>query len=125
MDIVTSSPVGMTKSAIQNPSTGLQIFRFCVDQCNLSLLGIYQIILSWIPTAAQRGSQGFCAVAVDSTNVQSDQWCITFLVDVRSSGVIRPTLVQGSASPLGTLMQNHTVFSIQSAFHDIERIVYP
>ena len=77
-------------------------------------LGIFQIILRWIPTAAQRGPQGFCAGAVDNTNVQSDQWCITFLVGIRSPDVIRPLAVQGSASPLGTIMQNHTVFYIQS-----------
>ena len=81
------------------------------------LSGIYQIILSWFPTAAQRGPQGFCAGAVDNTNVQSDQWCITFLVGYKSPDIIRPTAVQGSASPMGTIMQTHTVFSIQSDHH--------
>ncbi|CAF4236415.1 unnamed protein product, partial [Rotaria sordida] len=51
IDFTSSSPVGMTKSTIQNPSTG-----------------IYQIVLSWIPTSDQYGPQGFCAGAVDSTN---------------------------------------------------------
>ncbi|CAF4482311.1 unnamed protein product [Rotaria socialis] len=67
-----SSPIGMTKGTIQNPSTG-----------------VYQIVLSWIPVADQYGSQGFCAGAVDSTNVQSEQWCITFLAATKSVG--RPT----------------------------------
>ena len=79
--------------------------------------GIYQIVLSWFPAAAQSGPQGFCAGAVDNTNVQSDQWCITFLVGYKSPDIIRPTAVQGSASPLGTIMQTHTVFSIQSNHH--------
>ncbi|CAF2851074.1 unnamed protein product [Rotaria sp. Silwood2] len=97
IDFTSSSPVGMTKSTIQNPSTG-----------------IYQIILSWIPTIDQYGPQGFCAGAVDSTNVQSDQWCITFLVGFDSPDIIRPSVVQGSASPIGTIFQNHTIFSIQT-----------
>ncbi|CAF3285324.1 unnamed protein product [Rotaria sp. Silwood2] len=96
VDFVSSSPVGMTKSTIQNPSTG-----------------IYQIILSWIPTSDQYGPQGFCAGAVDSTDVQSDQWCITFLVGFDSPDIIRPSVVQGSASPIGTVFQSQTIFSIQ------------
>ncbi|CAF2051870.1 unnamed protein product [Rotaria magnacalcarata] len=55
IDFTSSSPVGMTKSTIQNPNTG-----------------IYQIVLSWIPVADQYGPQGFCAGAVDNTNVQSE-----------------------------------------------------
>ncbi|UJR07471.1 hypothetical protein I4U23_011760 [Adineta vaga] len=69
VEYVSSVPVGMTKSAITNPSTG-----------------IYHITLSWVPV-----SVGF-----------------------QSPDVIRPTLVQGSASPIGTVFQNHTVFSIQT-----------
>ena len=80
---------------------------------------MYQIVLIWIPTAAQRGHQGFCGAALDNTNVQSDQWCITFLVDTQSLDVIRPCPIPKSVSPLGTIFQNHTVFSIQSSYHDI------
>ena len=77
-------------------------------------VGVYQIVLSWIPTSDQYGPQGFCAGAVDNTNVQSEQWCITFLVGFESPDIIRPRVVQGSASPLGTIFQNHTLFSFQS-----------
>ncbi|CAF3771940.1 unnamed protein product [Rotaria sordida] len=97
IDFTSSSPVGMTKSTIENPSTG-----------------IYQVILSWIPTSDQYGPQGFCAGAVDDTDVQSEQWCITFLVGFESPSIIRPTIVQGSASPIGTVFQNQTLFSIQT-----------
>ena len=51
---------------------------------------------------------------IDNTDVQSEQWCITYLVGFDSPDIIRPTTVQGSASPLGTIFQNHTLFSIQS-----------
>ena len=79
------------------------------------ILGVYQIVLSWTPTADQYGPQGFCAGAVDDTDVQSEQWCITFLVGFESPDIIRPRVVQGSASPLGTIFQNHTIFSFQSS----------
>ena len=94
-------------------------FRTSSKSFHRLLVGIYRIILSWFPTAAQSGPQGFCAGAVDNTNVQSDPWCITFLVGYKSPDIIRPTAVQGSASPLGTIMQNHTVFSIQSTHHSL------
>ncbi|UJR14633.1 hypothetical protein I4U23_001627 [Adineta vaga] len=97
VNFVSSAPVGMTKSAILNPSAN-----------------IYHLILRWIPTADQYGPQSFCAGAIDNANLQSNQWCITFLVGFESPDVIRPTLVQGSASPIGTIFQNHTVFSIQT-----------
>ena len=117
IDFTTTSPVGLRKTAIQNPSTGIYIFTFQYASDLISrhiLSGIYQIMLSWIPTASQYGPQGFCAAAVDNTDVQSEQWCITFLVGFESPDIIRPRVVQGSASPIGTIWQNHTLFSIQS-----------
>ena len=103
------------QSRIQALVSSSQRFCFTISLL-LLLLGVYQIILSWIPTSSHYGPQGFCAGAVDSSDVQSDQWCITFLVGFESPDVIRPTVVQGSASPLGTIFQNHTVFSIQSKY---------
>ncbi|CAF1012640.1 unnamed protein product [Rotaria sp. Silwood1] len=76
--------------------------------------GIYQIILSWIPTATQFGPQGFCAGAIDNTDVQSNQWCITFLVGYDSPNLIQASSVQGTVSPIGTIFANHTIFSIQA-----------
>ncbi|UJR14644.1 hypothetical protein I4U23_001637 [Adineta vaga] len=98
VDFISSSPVGLKKSAILHPSTY-----------------IYQLILSWVPVADQYGPQSLCAGAVDNSNLQSNQWCITFLVGFESPDVIRPSMVQGSASPIGTIFQNHTVFSIQTS----------
>ncbi|UJR11942.1 hypothetical protein I4U23_016120 [Adineta vaga] len=97
-EYVSSVPVGMQKSAIINPRPG-----------------IYQIILSWFPVSSQYGPQAVCIGAVDNTNIQTNQWCITFLVGFKSPDVIRPTLVQGTASPIGTVFQNQTVFSIQTS----------
>ncbi|CAF1517940.1 unnamed protein product, partial [Adineta ricciae] len=97
VNFVSSSPIGMKKSAILNPSPN-----------------IYHLILSWIPTADQYGPQPFCAGAVDNSSLQSNQWCVTFLVGFESPDVIRPTAVQGSASPVGTVFQNQSVFSFQT-----------
>ncbi|UJR24422.1 hypothetical protein I4U23_005798 [Adineta vaga] len=96
-NFITSTPIGMKKSAILNPSPG-----------------IYHLILSWIPTSNQYGPEPFCAGAIDNGNLQSNQWCVTFLVGFESPDIIRPTIVQGSVSPIGTVFQNQTVFSFQT-----------
>ncbi|CAF4631991.1 unnamed protein product, partial [Rotaria sp. Silwood2] len=96
IDFTTSSPIGMKKTAITKIGTNL-----------------YSINLIWTPTSDQYGPQGFCAGAVDSTDVQSDPWCITFLVGFTAPNLQTPLLVQGSASPIGTVFANQTIFSIQ------------
>ncbi|CAF3953076.1 unnamed protein product [Adineta steineri] len=97
-DLVSSVPTGMTKSGII-----------------LSSPNVYEIILSWVPIADQYGPQSVCAGAIDNIQLQSNQWCVTFLVGFESPDVIRPTMVQGSASPIGTVFQNQTLFSIQTS----------
>ncbi|CAF0784749.1 unnamed protein product [Adineta steineri] len=97
VDLVTSSPTGMTHSAISNPSPNLWIMT-----------------LTWTPIASQDGPQGFCAGAIDNSSLQSAPWCITYLVGYDSPNLIRPTLVQGSASPIGTVFSNQSLFSIQA-----------
>jgi hypothetical protein len=98
-DFVTSSPIGMKKSQIMYIGTNL-----------------YQIVLSWIPQVSQYGLQGFCTAAVDNTELQSDPWCITFLVGFQSPNLILTTMIQGTASPIGTIFANHTLFSIQGKY---------
>ena len=89
---------------------------FCIF--HLSSAGIYQVILSWIPAAYQYGPQAFCATAIDNTSIQSNQWCITYVV-----GFAAPELIAGSASPVGTIFQNQTIFSIQgNIYHRNEKI---
>ncbi|CAF1251765.1 unnamed protein product [Adineta steineri] len=92
VDFVTSSPIGMTHSAISNPSSGTWIMT-----------------LTWTPVSTQSGPQGFCAGAIDNSSLQSDPWCITFSV-----GFISPELIQSSVAPMGNISQNQTVFSIQT-----------
>lgn len=82
-------------------------------------IGVYSIILLFIPIPDQYGPQTFCAAAVDDTGVQSEAWCITFLVGFESPNLQTPLLVQGSASPVGTVFENQTLFSIQSKSIDV------
>ncbi|CAF4971027.1 unnamed protein product, partial [Rotaria sp. Silwood1] len=72
---------------------------------------LYQINLTWTPTANQLGPQSFCAAALDNTNISSDQWCITFLVGFNSPDLIRPSLIQGAVSPVGTIFANRSLFT--------------
>ncbi|CAF3393274.1 unnamed protein product, partial [Rotaria sp. Silwood2] len=85
VDFITSSPVGLTKSGIQNPSSGMSLS---------------------IPTADQFGSQDFCADVIDDTNVQSNQWCIIFLVGYDSPNLIQASSVQGTVLTIGTRQVN-------------------
>ncbi|CAF0745459.1 unnamed protein product [Adineta ricciae] len=97
VDFVTSSPLGVMHSPISNSSTN-----------------IWTMTLTWTPNQNQVGPQGFCAGAIDNSNLQSDPWCITYLVGYTSPNLIQPTYVQGSASPVGTVFQNQSMFSIQA-----------
>ncbi|CAF1477730.1 unnamed protein product [Adineta ricciae] len=98
-DFISTVPRGVTKGPITK-NTGT---------------GNYEMILTWTPRADQYGPQGICMAAIDNTNIPSNQWCITYLVGFDSPEVIRPKLVQGSASPIGTVFQNQTTFSIQTS----------
>ncbi|CAF0806646.1 unnamed protein product [Rotaria sordida] len=94
---VTSSPIGMQHSAVVSQGGGL-----------------YVMTLTWTPEDKQYGPQGFCAGAVDTNNLQSDAWCVTYLVGFDSPDLIRTQTVQGTASPIGTIFSNHSIFSIQA-----------
>ncbi|UJR12203.1 hypothetical protein I4U23_016380 [Adineta vaga] len=98
VDFISTVPRGVTKSSILNPSVGR-----------------YDLVLSWIPRTDQYGPQGICMAAIDNTKIQSNQWCVTYLVGFLSPDVIKPTLVQGTASPIGTVFQNQTIFAIQTS----------
>lgn len=72
--------------------------------------------LTWTPQQSQSGPQGFCEGAIDNHNLQSDPWCLIYLVDYTSPNLIRPTVVQGSASPMGTVFANQSMFSIMGKY---------
>lgn len=75
----------------------------------------------------------FCAAPIDQRGLTGSQHCINFVVGFAAPNLIPPVLVQGkqtllaflvmtrprspayvgSASPLGTVLSNHSIFSIQ------------
>ncbi|CAF3926131.1 unnamed protein product [Adineta steineri] len=58
---------------------------------------LWSVLLTWTPAAVQVGSQILCAIAIDSDNVQSNQYCMSFIVAVERvpscPGQIIPTTV--------------------------------
>ena len=114
VNFVTSSPIGMQHSNIVNQGNGMyQLPPLLVFDAILALVGIFVLTLTWTPAQDQEGPQGFCAGALDNNTLQSDAWCITYLVGFDSPDLIRIRAVQGSASPIGTVFSNHSLFSIQ------------
>ena len=66
--------------------------------------------LTWTPQSAQSGPQGFCAGAIDNYNLQSDPWCITYLVDYTSPNLIRPQLYKDQQVQLVLSLQTSRYF---------------
>ncbi|UJR11342.1 hypothetical protein I4U23_015523 [Adineta vaga] len=92
VNFISSLPIGMIKSNIQNRSTD-----------------IYTMTLKWVPLLSQTGPQVVCMGAVDNTQVQSNQWCVTFVV-----GSVAPNIIQSSARPNGIILQNQSIFTIRT-----------
>lgn len=106
-----------------NPSAGNREL-VSISFASLRYSGIFIIVLLWTPTSFQYGPQGYGAGAVDNTGVQSDPWCITFLVGFTPPNLQQPMFVQHSASPLDTIFNTHSVFSIQSMTRQEQRLSF-
>lgn len=62
------------------------------------------------------GIQPFCVAVVDNHGVWSNPFCFSMAVGGSTPGYISPTIVQGSISPVGTVLATHTRFSIRGIF---------
>ncbi|CAF3830574.1 unnamed protein product [Rotaria sp. Silwood1] len=98
-EFVTISPLYMIKTTIA-PVSGTS--------------NQWYITLTWTPTTDQIGPQVFCAAPIDQKNLTGSQHCINFVVGYLAPNLVTPILVQGSASPLGTVFANQSLFSIQA-----------
>ncbi|CAF4849818.1 unnamed protein product [Rotaria sp. Silwood1] len=98
-EFITISPLYMKKTAIARVS---------------GTTNQWYITLTWTPTTDQRGPQVFCAAPIDQKELTGSQHCVNFVVGYLPPNLITPRLVQGSASPLGTVFANHSLFSIQA-----------
>ncbi|CAF5172091.1 unnamed protein product, partial [Rotaria magnacalcarata] len=54
-----------------------------------------------------------CAAAVDDYGQASNQNCVMIAVGATGFSILTPAFVQGTASPLGTIMSTQTRFSIE------------
>ncbi|CAF4875754.1 unnamed protein product [Rotaria sp. Silwood1] len=70
--------------------------------------------ITWTPLSDQIGLQPFCIAAIDNNGQTSNQYCVMIAVGVTNPYIVAPTFVQGTASPLGTVMATQSRFSIQS-----------
>ncbi|CAF2840099.1 unnamed protein product [Rotaria sp. Silwood2] len=78
-DFFTMPPLNMIKGSIVQVGT----------------TNTWTITETWTPTALQVGSQVYCAMATDSAQIQSDQYCLTFTVVTAGSLPLCP----GEAPP--------------------------
>ncbi|CAF4972660.1 unnamed protein product, partial [Rotaria sp. Silwood1] len=74
------------------------------------------VTVTWTSPAGQTGLQPFCIAAVDNNGQTSNQWCVMIAVGASNPSISIPTFVQGTASPLGTVMATQSRFSIQIFF---------
>ena len=72
------------------------------------------ITLNWVPTANQSGPQSFCAIAVDDTEIESESWCVTFVVGTLAPSLLSPNLNSNFGFPTGTVQANHSYFFLRS-----------
>ena len=60
------------------------------------------------------GIQPICFAAVDNFGIASTQHCLAVAIGGSNTNLNTPSLVQGTASPVGTVMKTQSRFSIQS-----------
>lgn len=61
----------------------------------------------------QIGIHPFCIAVIDSNGVSSGVSCLALAVGGANPSTLLPSVVQGSATPVGTVMATHTRFSIR------------
>ncbi|CAF1229179.1 unnamed protein product [Didymodactylos carnosus] len=101
VEFLTSTPLYMTKSLV----------AVYPSQANS-----YYITLTWTPVSDQYGPQVFCASPIDNNGLSGSQYCVNYVVGVGSPDLIQTNLVIGTASPVGTVFSNQSIFSIQAQY---------
>ncbi|CAF0937259.1 unnamed protein product [Rotaria sp. Silwood1] len=99
-DIATLSfPIVIKSNIIQNTST------------------LYSVSLTWTPTTNQIGSQILCTVAIDSQNVQSNQYCMAFVVSTSGTQTCPGEVLETSTSLLSSTITQE-IFNDSLSFID-------
>lgn len=93
-DILTISPIGMTRSNITQ---------------DLQHRDRYIMTLYWTPQSTQYGIHQFCVTPKDTNGQTGQTVCFNILVDVHS-----PQFIRGTQSPVGTVLQNQSLWTIET-----------
>ncbi|CAF1403097.1 unnamed protein product [Rotaria sordida] len=97
-DVITTSPPGMTRGTItQSTSNPLE----------------YTMSMTWTPPASAWGSNLVCYTPIDSLGQQGNTQCVTYLVAVTAPELIYTSYVNGSMSPIGTVMSTQNVWRVE------------
>ncbi|CAF3416628.1 unnamed protein product [Rotaria sp. Silwood1] len=97
-DVITTSPPGMTRGTItQSSSNPLQ----------------YTMSMTWTPAASAWGSNLVCYTPIDSLGQQGNTQCVTYLVAVTAPELIYTSYVNGTMSPVGTVMSTQNVWRVE------------
>ncbi|CAF4441729.1 unnamed protein product [Rotaria sp. Silwood2] len=97
-DVLTTSPPGMTRGTVTQSSTNpLQ----------------YTMTMTWTPPSSAWGSNLVCYTPIDSLGQQGNTQCVTYLVAVTAPELIYTSYVNGTMSPVGTIMSTQNVWRVQ------------
>ncbi|CAF3465165.1 unnamed protein product [Rotaria socialis] len=94
LDVLTASPPGMTRDVITQLTTNALV---------------YSITMTRIPPAyVWSDSNLVCYTPIDSLGQQGDTQCVTDLVGVAAPELIYTSYVNGTTSPVGTVLTNQS-----------------
>ncbi|CAF3856350.1 unnamed protein product [Adineta steineri] len=71
---------GCPGTTLQDVYTMPPLYMYKGSITQVGSTNVWTVTETWIPDELQLGSQVYCAVATDSDNIQSDQYCLTFMV---------------------------------------------
>ncbi|CAF1276497.1 unnamed protein product [Adineta ricciae] len=83
--------IGCSGTTITDVNTNPPLYMYKGTLTRIGSTTVWTISQTWIPTSDQLGSQVYCAIATDSANIPSDQYCLTFFVVPAGSGLSCPT----------------------------------
>ncbi|CAF3515760.1 unnamed protein product [Adineta steineri] len=71
---------GCPGTTLQDVYTMPPLYMYKGSITQVGSTSVWTVTETWVPDELQLGSQVYCAVATDSDNIQSDQYCLTFMV---------------------------------------------
>ncbi|CAF0742776.1 unnamed protein product [Adineta steineri] len=81
---------GCSNTSISELVTVSPLYMYKSNMTRVGSSDMWTVTQTWIPTNQQIGSQVYCAVAIDSANITSDQYCTTFTVVGTNQSLLCP-----------------------------------